>query len=125
MAWRKNPASLLNAAARSIDDAAGHRGRGRWPAWPQPRLAAGFFGTDLSVRKTFDFTERLKFQIGFNARNFLKHTNYGTPSPNSSGSEGSFGNTVFTATMPTSPYGALLAAATDQRTCQIQGKLIF
>lgn len=88
-------------------------------------VGPGFFGADFSIRKTFDFTERLKFQIGFNAYNVLNHLNYGTPSPNSSGSEGPFGNTVFTATMPTSPYGAFAAAATDQRICQIQGKLIF
>jgi hypothetical protein len=85
----------------------------------------GFFGADFSLRKTFDLTERLKFQLGFNAYNVFNHLNYGTPSPNSNGSAGAFGNTVFTATMPTSPYGAFAAAATDQRICQIQGKFTF
>ncbi|HXN29728.1 MAG TPA: hypothetical protein VN902_21570, partial [Candidatus Acidoferrales bacterium] len=88
-------------------------------------IGPGFFGMDFSLRKTFDLTERFKFQIGFNAYNVLNHLNYGTASANTSGAVGPFGNTVFTATMPTSPYGAFAAAATDQRICQIQGKLIF
>jgi len=85
----------------------------------------GFFGMDFSIRKTFDLTERFKFQLGFNAYNVLNHLNYGTASANTSGAVGPFGSTIFTATMPTSPYGAFAAAATDQRICQIQGKLIF
>jgi Carboxypeptidase regulatory-like domain len=85
----------------------------------------GFFGADFSVRKMFDITERVKFQIGFNAYNVFNHLNYGTASPNSNGADGPFGFAVLTATMPTSPYGAFAAAATDQRICQIQGKLVF
>jgi hypothetical protein len=85
----------------------------------------GFFGMDFSLRKTFDLTERFKFQIGFNAYNVLNHLNYGTAYANSSGADAPFGTAPFTATMPTSPYGAFAAAATDQRICQIQGKLIF
>jgi len=88
-------------------------------------IGPGFFGMDFSLRKTFDLTERFKFQIGFNAYNVLNHLNYGTASANTNGGIGPFGNTVFTATMPTSPYGAFAAAATDQRICQIQGKFIF
>jgi hypothetical protein len=88
-------------------------------------VGPGFFGADFSIRKTFDLTERIKFQLGFNAYNVFNHLNYGTPSPNSNGNDGPFGFTVLTATMPTSPYGAFAAAATDQRICQIQGKLIF
>jgi hypothetical protein len=88
-------------------------------------IGPGFFGMDFSLRKTFDLTERFKFQIGFNAYNVLNHLNYGTASGNSSGAAGPFGQTFFTASMPTSPYGAFAAAATDQRICQIQGKLIF
>ncbi|MGB8653552.1 MAG: hypothetical protein WCD23_03460, partial [Candidatus Acidiferrales bacterium] len=68
---------------------------------------------------------RLGFQLGFDAYNVFNHANYGIPSPNTDGSLGPFGQTIFTATMPTSPYGAFAAAATDQRIAQIQGKLIF
>ncbi|MGA8677106.1 MAG: carboxypeptidase-like regulatory domain-containing protein, partial [Candidatus Acidiferrales bacterium] len=32
-------------------------------------VGPGFFGADFSIRKMFDITERLKFQIGFNAYN--------------------------------------------------------
>ncbi|MGC1130974.1 MAG: carboxypeptidase regulatory-like domain-containing protein [Candidatus Acidiferrales bacterium] len=85
----------------------------------------GFFGSDFSIRKTFTFNERLGFQLGFDAYNVFNHANYGIPSPNTDGSLGPFGQTIFTATMPTSPYGAFAAAATDQRIAQIQGKLIF
>ena len=88
-------------------------------------VGPGFFGMDFSLRKTFDLTERFKFQLGFNAYNVLNHLNYGTASANTSGAIGPFGNTVFTSTMPTSPYGAFAAAATDQRICQIQAKFIF
>ncbi|MGC1256549.1 MAG: hypothetical protein WA867_13395, partial [Candidatus Acidiferrales bacterium] len=88
-------------------------------------VGPGFFGADFSIRKMFDLTERLKFQLGLNAYNVFNHLNYGTVSPNSSGADGPFGFTVLTATMPTSPYGAFAAAATDQRIVQIQGKLVF
>jgi hypothetical protein len=83
----------------------------------------GFFGGDMSIRKTFAITERIGFQIGLNAFNFLNHANYGAPYPNTNNSI--FGLAVITQTPPTSPYGAFAAAATDQRIAQIVGKLTF
>jgi hypothetical protein len=83
----------------------------------------GFFGGDLSIRKMFNIHEQWKFQLGVNMFNWTNHANFGH----------AWGDTVilptgtdfFTATEPTSPYGAFAAAATDQRIIQIQGKLFF
>jgi len=85
--------------------------------------APGFLGGDMSVRKNFNITERMTFQIGLNAYNWFNHANYGVPYPNTNASI--FGLSVLTQTPPTSPYGAFAAAATDQRIAQITGKFIF
>jgi hypothetical protein len=85
----------------------------------------GFFSADFSVRKTFQLNERFAFQIGLNAYNVLNHLNYGTAAANTNGAIVPVGTAVFTATQPTSPYGAFASAATDQRIAQIQGKLTF
>jgi hypothetical protein len=82
----------------------------------------GFLGGDMSVRKNFAINERVNFQIGFNAYNFLNHANYGAPYANTNGP---IGSTIFTEAPPTSPYGAFASAATDMRMAQITGKLIF
>ena len=85
--------------------------------------APGFLGGDMSVRKNFNITERMTFQIGLNAYNWFNHANYGAPYPNTNASI--FGAALLTQTPPTSPYGAFAAAATDQRIAQITGKFIF
>ncbi len=85
-------------------------------------LGPGFLGGDMSVRKDFAINERVTFQLGFNAYNFLNHANYGAPYPNTNGP---LGLTIFTETPPTSPYGAFASAATDMRMAQITAKLIF
>jgi hypothetical protein len=84
----------------------------------------GFLGGDMSVRKSFKVTERVNFQLGLNAYNWFNHANYAGPTT-STAFGSSFGQTLFTTTPPTSPYGAFAAAATDMRIAQIQGKLIF
>ena len=83
----------------------------------------GFLGGDLSVKKNFQVNERVTFQLGLSAYNWLNHANYGGPYPNTNAPF--FGQAVFTQFPPTSPYGAFAAAATDQRIAQITGKLIF
>jgi hypothetical protein len=85
-------------------------------------LGPGFLGGDMSLRKNFTINERVTFQMGFNAYNFLNHANYGAPYANTNGP---LGSTIFTQTPPTSPYGAFASAATDMRMAQITGKLIF
>ena len=76
----------------------------------------------MSVRKNFAINERMTFQIGLNAYNFLNHANYGAPYANTNGP---LGSTIFTQTPPTSPYGAFASAATDMRMAQLTAKFIF
>jgi hypothetical protein len=83
----------------------------------------GFLGGDMSVRKNFAITERIKFQLGLNAYNWFNHANYGVPYPNTNAPF--FGVTAFMQTPPTSPYGAFAAAATDMRMAQITAKVTF
>jgi Carboxypeptidase regulatory-like domain/TonB-dependent Receptor Plug Domain len=83
----------------------------------------GFLGGDMSVRKNFTLTERVRFQLGLSAYNWFNHANYGVPYPNTGASL--FGITAFSQTEPTSPYGAFFGAATDQRIAQITAKLFF
>lgn len=84
----------------------------------------GFFGSDFSLRKEFQLTERLTFQIGLNAFNVFNHDNIGDPYA-STYPILPFGGSYFTQTPPTSPYGAFAAAATDMRMAQIVGTLKF
>ena len=71
---------------------------------------ARLLGGDMSVRKNFNITERMTFQIGLNAYNWFNHANYGMPFSNHGFSV--FGLAVATQTPPKSPYGAFAAAAT-------------
>jgi hypothetical protein len=83
----------------------------------------GFLGGDMSLRKNFTITERIRLQLGLNAYNWLNHANYGTPYPNTNAPF--FGITAFMQTPPTSPYGAFAAAATDMRMAQLTAKITF
>jgi Carboxypeptidase regulatory-like domain/TonB-dependent Receptor Plug Domain len=87
----------------------------------------GFFGGDFSLRKTFQLISenRLNFEIGVNVFNVFNHANLGAPYSSTSNIGLPFGGAFFTATPPTSPYGAFAAAATDMRMAQIVGKLVF
>ena len=82
----------------------------------------GFLGDDISLRKNFTITERVRFQLGLNAYNWLNHANYGAPIANTAFG-GAFGQVLLTEAPPTSPYGAFATAATDMRIAQITGKL--
>jgi len=84
----------------------------------------GFLGGDISFRKNFEITERVDFQLGLNAYNFLNHANYGVPLVNTAYGS-AFGLTTTTQFTPTSPYGAFATAATDMRIAQIQAKITF
>jgi hypothetical protein len=84
----------------------------------------GFLGGDMSLRKNFKITERVSFQLGMNAYNWFNHANYGAPVPQTIFGP-QFGETIFTQTPPTSPYGAFAAAATDMRMAQVTGRITF
>jgi hypothetical protein len=72
----------------------------------------GFFNTDLGLKKTFHFHERLALTVGANAYNEL---NRELPPPISILTSSNFGSIVSAVQPPTSPYGAFAAAATDAR----------
>ena len=84
----------------------------------------GFLGDDISLRKNFRITERVRFQLGLNAYNWLNHANYGPPIANTLFGP-SFGQVILTEAPPTSPYGAFATAATDMRMAQITAKISF
>jgi hypothetical protein len=84
----------------------------------------GYFNTDLGLKKTFHFHERLAFTVGASAYNVLNHVNFANPVSNlASGSN--FGMITNAVQPPTSPYGAFAAAATDARIVQVMGKITF
>lgn len=85
----------------------------------------GFLGGDMSVRKTFPIRERMNFQLGLEAYNWLNHANYGGPFPQTVFGPSNFGKVIFTETPPTSPYGAFASAATDMRMAQLTAKFTF
>jgi hypothetical protein len=85
----------------------------------------GFLGGDMSLRKTFQINERMNFQLGLNAYNWLNHANYGAPYSQTILGPGNFGKTIFSESPPTSPYGAFASAATDMRMAQITAKFTF
>ena len=84
----------------------------------------GYFNTDLGLKKTFHFHERLAFTVGANAYNVLNHVNFANPISNLA-SSGNFGMITNAVQPPTSPYGAFAAAATDARIVQVMGKITF
>jgi hypothetical protein len=84
----------------------------------------GFFNTDLSLRKNFQFRERYGFMIGANAYNILNHANFANPVADlNAGSV--LGTIQSTVNPPTSPYGSFAAAAVDARIVQVIAKLTF
>jgi hypothetical protein len=84
----------------------------------------GYFNTDLSLKKTFRFKERLGLTIGASAYNVLNHVNFANPVANLASSS-NFGLIESAVQPPTSPYGAFAAAATDARIVQVMGKITF
>jgi len=82
----------------------------------------GYFNTDLSLRKTFEITERTGFMLGANFYNVLNHVNFANPNANLAGGA-NFGTITSTVGAPTSPYGAAAMAATDARIIQLTTKL--
>jgi Carboxypeptidase regulatory-like domain/TonB-dependent Receptor Plug Domain len=85
----------------------------------------GFLGGDMSIRKDFRVTERIGFQLGLSAYNWLNHANYGAPFSQTIFGPGNFGKTIFTSSPPTSPYGAFASASTDMRMAQLTAKVTF
>jgi hypothetical protein len=83
-----------------------------------------FFNTDLTLKKSFQITERISFTAGASAYNVLNLPNFNSPLAKSAfGSE--FGTIVNQPQPPISPYGAFASAAVDMRILQLMGKINF
>jgi hypothetical protein len=78
----------------------------------------------MSLRKNFQIDERMNFQLGMNAYNWLNHANYGAPYASTGFGPTNFGTVIFTQSPPTPPYGAFASAATYMRMVQVMAKLI-
>jgi len=85
---------------------------------------SGYFNSDLSLRKHFQFHERYGFMVGANAYNVLNHANFANPIANLNAG-GALGLIQSTVNPPTSPYGSFAAAAVDARIVQVIAKLTF
>jgi hypothetical protein len=85
---------------------------------------SGYFNSDLSLRKHFQFHERYGFMVGANAYNVLNHANFANPIANLNAG-GALGVIQSTVNPPTSPYGSFAAAAVDARIVQVIAKLTF
>lgn len=91
----------------------------------QPRnqfIGPHYFNTDMSLRKAFKLSERVRFMVGANAYNVLNHPNSGNPTVSLSGSTGSFYTTVGP---PTSALGSFLGGDASSRSVQLEGRLSF
>jgi hypothetical protein len=83
----------------------------------------GFFDSDLSVAKSFKLTERMALSVGANFYNIFNHPNF--DQPDAGYGDGTFGQIVTTAPLPTGPYGAFFANLPSARIIQFQGKIVF
>ncbi len=95
----------------------------------------GFFDSDITVGKDFNFTERLKMTIGMNLYNAFNHPNFQNPSSAWSGAgcstitppaeQPNCGSILSSAAPPTGPYGAFAAGLPAGRVAQLQAKFVF
>ena len=83
----------------------------------------GFFDSDLSVAKSFKLTERFALSVGANFYNVFNHPNF--DQPDATLGDGTFGQIINMAPLPTGPYGAFFANLPSARIIQLQGKLVF
>ena len=83
----------------------------------------GFFDSDFSIMKNFKLTERFAFGVGANFYNVFNHPSF--DQPDATLGDSTFGQTLTTAPLPTSPYGAFFANLPSARVIQFQGKLVF
>ncbi len=82
-----------------------------------------FFDSDFSIMKNFKLTERFAFGVGANFYNVFNHPSF--DQPDATLGDSTFGQTLTTAPLPTSPYGAFFANLPSARVIQFQGKLVF
>jgi hypothetical protein len=83
----------------------------------------GYFGLDLNLYRVFAITERMKFNLGITAYNFLNHPNFANPD-NGYG-DSTYGMITSTVSSPSTPYGNGLGFDGSVRVIQLTGKLTF
>jgi outer membrane receptor protein involved in Fe transport len=94
-----------------------------------------YFGSDVTVGKGFNPTERMKVTIGLNVYNIFNHPNFQNPSSAWTGagcstiaagsSQPSCGDITSTAAPPTGPYGSFFAGLPSGRIGQLTAKINF
>jgi hypothetical protein len=94
-----------------------------------------YFGSDVTVGKNFNATERVKMMIGVNVYNIFNHPNFQNPNAAWSGSGCSTppagqaypncGDIQVTAAPPTGPYGSFFAGLPSGRIGQLMARINF
>lgn len=83
----------------------------------------GYFGLDFNVYRVFPIKEKMKFNLGMTAFNFLNHPNFANPD-NGYG-DATYGMITSTVSSPSTPYGNGLGFDGSVRVIQLTGKLTF
>jgi hypothetical protein len=83
----------------------------------------GYFDTDMTLAKKFDFAEGIGLKLGITGYNLFNHPNFANPDSNALSSV--FGQSFSTVSPPTSIYGAFLGGDASVRIVQFTGKLTF
>jgi len=83
----------------------------------------GYFGLDLNLYRVFPIGERMKFNLGMTAYNFLNHPNFANPD-NGYG-DATYGMITSTVSSPSTPYGNGLGFDGSVRVIQATGKITF
>ena len=95
----------------------------------------GFFDSDITIGKSFQLTERIKFTLGANYYNIFNHPNFQNPhnawtsptcsTPAAGSLQGGCGEITGSAAPPTGPYGSFFNGLPAGRVGQIQAKIVF
>ena len=113
-----NPAQFLDSAADSFNGfnafSTQTRNQYRGPS---------FFDIDMSLFKTFKFSERGNIGVGVQAFNVFNTPHFGNPD-NALGSS-TFGQITGVVGNPTTPYGNFLGFDSSPRVIQVTAKLVF
>ena len=90
---------------------------------PDSFRGPGYFDIDTTFGRNFPIKEKMSFNFGIQAYNFLNHANFANPS--GSISAGSFGEITSTVGPPTSIYGSGQGASVSGRVIVLTGRFTF
>jgi hypothetical protein len=128
--------SCFNSSEFESSVGAGNVGLGLFPTQMRNQYRGpGYFGSDVTVGKTFNATERVKVMVGLNVYDIFNHPNFQNPSTAWSGSgcstiasgasQPTCGNISNSAAPPTGPYGSFFAGLPSGRIGQLTAKINF